>query len=149
MEELKRAHLRPLISGDFVIDGITYKGQHIEEKLDVQSVDICLMMQFYIDIKLKTGRKYRIWYYDMDMSRVSVPMYINRYRVRSTCLHALYAVVAEVSYYLSGFSEAINRDYLMNTKELSKFYINRDVDIIIKELLKAAGVDEEGLPDRN
>ena len=105
MEKLKRVHLRPLISGDFVIEGITYKGKHIEEKLDVQSVDLCLMMQFYIDIRLKTGREYRIWYYDMDMSRVSVPM------------------------------------YLMNTKEISKFYINRDVDIIIKELLKAAGID--------
>ena len=35
MEELKRVHLRPLVSGDFIIDGITYKGQHIEKKLDV------------------------------------------------------------------------------------------------------------------
>ena len=72
---------------------------------------------------------------------VSVPMYINKYKVRATYLHALYAIVAEVSYYLSGFSKEINRDYLMNTKEISKFYINRDVDIIIKELLKAAGID--------
>lgn len=148
MKELKRVHLRPLISGDFIIDGITYKGQHIEKKLDVQSVNLCLMMQFYIDIRLKTGREYRIWYYDMDMSRVSVPMYINKYKVRATYLHALYAIVAEVSYYLSGFSKEINRDYLMNTSEISKFYINRDVDIIIKELLKAAGEDEEGLPDK-
>lgn len=54
-------------------------------------------------------------------------------------MHALYAVVAEVSYYLSGFSKEINRDYLMNTLGISKLYINRDVDIIIKELLKAAG----------
>lgn len=61
---------------------------------------------------------------------------------------ALYAIVAEVSYYLSGFSKEINRDYLINTKEISKFYINRDVDIIIKELLKAAGIDEEGLLDK-
>ena len=106
------------------------------------------MMQFYIDIRLKTGREYRIWYYDMDMSRVSVPMYINKYKMKSTYLHAIYAVVAEVSYYLSGFSKEINRDYLMNTSEISKLYINRDVDIIIKELLKAAGVDEEGLPDK-
>lgn len=106
------------------------------------------MMQFYIDIRLKTGREYRVWYYDMDMSRVSVPMYINKYKMKSTYLHAIYAVVAEVSYYLSGFSKEINRDYLMNTSEISKFYINRDVDIIIKELLKAAGVDEEGLPDK-
>ena len=105
-------------------------------------------MQFYIDIRLKTGREYRIWYYDMDMSRVSVPMYINKYKMKSTYLHAIYAVVAEVSYYLSGFSKEINRDYLMNTSEISKLYINRDVDIIIKELLKAAGVDEEGLPDK-
>lgn len=105
-------------------------------------------MQFYIDIRLKTGREYRIWYYDMDMSRVSVPMYINKYKMKSTYLHAIYAVVAEVSYYLSGFSKEINRDYLMNTSEISKFYINRDVDIIIKELLKAAGVDGEGLPDK-
>lgn len=148
MEELKRVHLRPLVSGDFVIDGITYRGKHIEEKLDVQSVDLCLMTQFYIDIRLKTGREYRIWYYDMDMSRVSVPMYINKYKMKSTYLHAIYAVVAEVSYYLSGFSKEINRDYLMNTSEISKFYINRDVDIIIKELLKAAGVDGEGLPDK-
>lgn len=68
--------------------------------------------------------------------------------MKSTYLHALYAIVAEVSYYLSGFSKEINRDYLINTKEISKFYINRDVDIIIKELLKAAGIDEEGLPDK-
>ena len=148
MEELKRVHLRPLVSGDFIIDGITYKGQHIEKKLDVQSVNLCLMMQFYIDIKLTTGREYRIWYHDMDMSRVSVPMYINKYKVRATYLHALYAIVAEVSYYLSGFSKEINRDYLINTKEISKFYINRDVDIIIKEMLKAAGIDEEGLLDK-
>lgn len=106
------------------------------------------MMQFYIDIRLKTGREYRIWYYDMDMSRVSVPMYINKYKVRATYLHTLCAIVAEVSYYLSGFSKEINRGYLINTKEISKFFINRDVDIIIKELLKAAGIDEEGLPDK-
>ena len=59
--------------------------------------------------------------------------------MKSVYLHALYAVVAEVSYYLSGFSKEINRDYLMNTLGISKLYINRDVDIIIKELLKAAG----------
>ena len=68
--------------------------------------------------------------------------------MRATYLHALYVIVAEVSYYLSGFSKEINRDYLINTKEISKFYINRDVDIIIKELLKAAGIDEEGLLDK-
>ena len=28
----KESALRPLISGDFVIDGITYKGRHIEVK---------------------------------------------------------------------------------------------------------------------
>ena len=84
----------------------------------------------------------------MDMSRVSVPMYINKYKMKSTYLHAIYAVVAEVSYYLERIDKEINRDYLMNTSEISKLYINRDVDIIIKELLKAAGVDEEGLPDK-
>ena len=38
-------------------------------------------------------------------------MYINKYKMKSTYLHALYAIVAEVSYYLSGFSKEINRDY--------------------------------------
>ena len=147
MEKLKRVHLRPLISGDFVIEGITYKGKHIEEKLDVQSVDLCLMMQFYIDIRLKTGREYRIWYYDMDMSRVSVPMYINKYKVRATYLHALYAIVAEVSYYLSGFSKEINRDYLMNTKEIylelqRNLLDERERELLSNELVSRLLYDE-------
>lgn len=50
----------------------------------MQSVDLCLMMQFYIDIRLKIGREYRIWYYDMDMGRVSVPMYINNRDVKDS-----------------------------------------------------------------
>ena len=50
MEELKRVHLRPLVSGDFIIDGITYKGQHIEKKLDVQSVS-------YTHLTLPTNRE--------------------------------------------------------------------------------------------
>jgi len=55
----------------------------------------------------------------------------------------LYAIIAEVSYYTRGLSKEINRDYLLNTKALAKFYVNRDLDIIINVLLKAAGGVEQ------
>ena len=57
--------------------------------------------------------------------------------------HALYAIIAEVSYYTRGLSKEIKRDYLINTKALAKFYVNRDLDIIINILLKAAGGGEQ------
>lgn len=146
MEELRKVHFRPLINGNFVLDAYNRLGYHIERELRYIEIDISMLTQYYLDIKFKDGKNYRIWFRDIDFSRVSVPLYVSGYRVRANYFHALYAVVAEVSYYASGFSEKINRDYLMGTKELAKFYVNQDVEIIIKILLQAARVKEDS-PD--
>ncbi|MBO5031679.1 MAG: hypothetical protein J6D08_07310 [Lachnospiraceae bacterium] len=147
MEELKKVHFRPLVNGSFVLEAVTPLGYHIERELRYIEIEISMLTQYYIDIKFKKGKHYRIWFRDIDFSRVSVPLYVSGYKLKSNYFHALYAVIAEVSYYTSGFSKQINRDYLLKTKELAKFYVNQDVEIIIKTLLEAAGVKEEYLPE--
>lgn len=146
MEELKKVHLRPLMNGNFVLEAINRWGYRIQEELRFIEIQSVMLTQYYLDIRFKKGKEYRIWYQDIDFSRVSVPLYVSGYKVKANYFHALYAVIAEVSYYASGFSKEINRDYLLNTKELAKFYVNQDVEVMIKTMLKAAGV-EEHLPD--
>lgn len=146
MEELKKVHLRPLMNGNFVLEAINRWGYRIQEELRFVEIKSVMLTQYYLDISFKKGKEYRIWYHDIDFSRVSVPLYVSGYKVKANYFHALYAVIAEVSYYTSGFSKQINRDYLLNTKELAKFYVNQDVEVMIKTLLEAAGV-EEHLPE--
>lgn len=146
MEELKKVHFRPLANGNFVLNAYDRMGYHLERELKYTEMEICLLTQYYLDIRFKREKEYRIWFHDIDFSRVSVPLYVSGYKVKANYFHALYAVIAEVSYYASGFSKQINRDYLLNTKELAKFYVNQDVEVMIKTLLQAAGV-EEHLPE--
>lgn len=147
MEELKKVHFRPLVNGNFVLDAYDRLGYHIERELKYMEIEISILTQYYLDIRFKKGKEYRIWFQDIDFSKVSVPLYVSGYKIKANYFHALYAVIAEVSYYTSGFSKQVNRDYLRNTKELAKFYVNQDVAVIIKTLLQAAGVKEEHLPE--
>lgn len=147
MEELKKVHFRPLVNGNFVLDAYDRLGYHIERELKYMEIEISILTQYYLDIRFKKGKEYRIWFHDIDFSKVSVPLYVSGYKVKANYFHALYAVIAEVSYYTSGFSKQVNRDYLRNTKELAKFYVNQDVEVMIKTLLQAAGVKEEHLPE--
>lgn len=147
MEELKKVHFRPLVNGNFVLDAYDRLGYHIERELKYMEIEISMLTQYYLDIRFRKGKEYRIWFQDIDFSRVSVPLYVSGYKVKANYFHALYAVIAEVGYYTSGFSKQINRDYLLNTKELAKFYINQDIEVIIRTLLQAAGVKEENLPE--
>lgn len=147
MEELKKVHFRPLVNGNFVLDAYDRLGYHIERELKYMEIEISILTQYYLDIRFKKGKEYRIWFQDIDFSKVSVPLYVSGYKVKANYFHALYAVIAEVSYYTSGFSKQVNRDYLRNTKELAKFYVNQDVEVMIKTLLQAAGVKEEHLPE--
>lgn len=146
MEELKKVHFRPLVNGNFVLDAYDRLGYHIERELKYMEIEISILTQYYLDIRFRKGKVYRIWFQDIDFSRVSVPLYVSGYKVKANYFHALYAVIAEVSYYTSGFSKQINRDYLLNTKELAKFYVNQDAEVMIKTLLEAAGVKEH-LPE--
>lgn len=147
MEELKKVHFRPLVNGNFVLDAYDRLGYHIERELKYMEIEISILTQYYLDIRFKKGKEYRIWFQDIDFSKVSVPLYVSGYKIKANYFHALYAVIAEVSYYASGCNKQINRDYLRNTKELAKFYVNQDVEVMIKTLLQAAGVKEEHLPE--
>lgn len=49
MEELKCVHFRPLISGNFVLEGLTYKGLHLEKELSIQEVESSMLTQYYLD----------------------------------------------------------------------------------------------------
>lgn len=147
MEELKKVHFRPLVNGNFVLDAYDRLGYHIERELKYMEIEISILTQYYLDIRFKKGKEYRIWFQDIDFSKVSVPLYVSGYKVKANYFHALYAVIAEVSYYSSGCNKQINRDYLRNTKELAKFYVNQDIEVIIRTLLQAAGVKEEHLPE--
>jgi len=142
-EELKKVHFRPLINGNFVLDGYNRFGYHIEKEICCPDLELVVMTQYNMDIVFKKGKRYTVWFRDIDFSKISVPLYVKGYRVKADCCHALYAIIAEVSYYTRGLSKEINRDYLLNTKALAKFYVNRDLDIIINVLLKAAGGVEQ------
>lgn len=140
--ELKKVHFTPLVNGNFVLSAYTPRGYTIERELRYNEIKYAMLMQYNLDILFKDGKEYRIWYGDVDFSRPSVPMYVRKYRLKSNYFHALYAVIAEVSFYACGFSKQINRDYLRNTKELSKFYVNQDLEVMIRIFLQSAGVDE-------
>lgn len=143
MEDLRKWHLRPLPNENFVLDGYDGVGFHLERELRFEEMQIPQLHQDYIQIRFKNSKKeYRLWWKDINFSRPSVPLYIRGDKLHSRYFHAIYAVIAEVSYYACGFSKEINREYLKNTHELAKFYVNRDLEAMIKTMLKAAGVEE-------
>lgn len=144
MKELKRVHFRPQPNGNFVLEGYTSMDFYIERELKSTEIESSILTEGCLEIRFKNGKEYRIWFHDIDFGKASVPMYIRRgYLLKADVFHALYALAAEVSHYAGGFSSQINRDYLMNTKELSQMYASQDVEVIIKTLLEAAGVKEE------
>lgn len=142
MKDLKKWHLRPLPDGNFVLDGYGSLGYHFERELRFEEMNIPLLYQDYIQVRFKKGKEYRLWWRNINFSRPSVPLYIRGDKLHSRYFHAIYAVIAEVSYYACGFSKEINMDYLRNTPELAKFYVNRDLEAMIETMLKAAGVEE-------
>lgn len=141
--ELKKVHFMPLLNGNFVLSAYTPRWYHIERELKFNEIKYAMLMQNNLDILFKDGKGYRIWYSDVDFSQPSVPMYVRKCKIKSNYFHALYAVIAEVSFYACGFSKQINRDYLRNTKELSKFYVNQDLEVMIRIFLQSAGVAED------
>lgn len=147
MEDLRKVHFRPLPNGNFVIDAYDRLGYHIERELRFVEMEGSLLFQDYLQITFKRGKSYRIWFRDIDFGRGSVPLYVRGGRVKSDYFHAVYAVIAEVSYFASGCSEKINREYLRNTPELAKFYANRDLEAMIRVMLEAAGVSEPSAAD--
>ena len=144
MEDLTKVYLRPLPNGNFVLEAYNGVGYHIEREIRFVELKSCMLIQEHMTLEFKKGKAYRIWLCDLDFSRTWIPLYVRGGLLRASYFHILYALAAEVSYYVSGFSKEINRKYLRNTREFADFWKNQDMEVMLGILLRVAGAKERG-----
>lgn len=104
----------------------------------------------YLQINLKnkvTG--YILYFKEADMSKAIAPMRAVKRQPKQFTIDAVYCMMAEVSMYLCGFVDEVNKDYLRNTKSLSVFFNNSsddgvefNLDIAVEILLKTGAKEK-------
>lgn len=82
------------------------------------------------------------------MSKVIAPMRAVKQQPKKSLVDAVYCMMAEVSIYLCGLTDEVNKDYLKNTKPLNIFFnassddgVDFNLDIAVDILLKT-GADK-------
>ena len=86
---------------------------------------------------------------DADMSKAIAPMRAVKRQPKQSTIDAVYCMMAEVSMYLCGFVDEVNKDYLRNTESLSVFFNNSsddgvefNLDIAVEILLKTGAKEK-------
>lgn len=140
--ELKKVHLKALADGTIILEGYDNYGYHIERELNYASIENADFTQEYLDVKFRKRKKvYRVWLKNIDFSKVIVPLYVRGFSVKENCIHAFYAVVAEASYFINDWCKGLNFEYLKETPEISKFYVDKNLAAMIDIMVHAAGIN--------
>lgn len=146
MVELGRWRLRLDDDGNYILSGVNKHGIIVSKSITKQNIQRIDLDTSFLQIHL-SNRIYRLWFKNADLSKPVVPMRIMKKQPRQSYLDAVYCLIAEVSYYLSGFEKEVNRDYLRNTKSLQVYFgdvADEDgsfqLETAIDILLRAGGV---------
>lgn len=121
MVELRRWRLRLDDTGDYILNGVNKHGIIVSKPIKKKNIERIDLDTSFLQIHL-SNRIYRLWFREVDLSKPIVPMRIMKRQPRQSYLDAVYCLIAEVSYYLSGFEKEVNRDYLQNTKNLQMYF---------------------------
>jgi hypothetical protein len=150
MQVLKRWRFHLTDNGDFILTGVGRYNNQIRVLIRYENIQYAKMDTSYLQINLKnkvTG--YILYFKEADMSKAIAPMRAVKRQPKQFTIDAVYCMMAEVSMYLCGFVDEVNKDYLRNTKSLSVFFNNSsddgvefNLDIAVEILLKTGAKEK-------
>lgn len=149
MQVLKRWRFHLTDNGDFILTGVGRYNNQIRVLIRYENIQYAKMDTSYLQINLKnkvTG--YILYFKEADMSKAIAPMRAVKRQPKQFTIDAVYCMMAEVSIYLCGLTDEVNKDYLKNTKPLNIFFnassddgVDFNLDIAVDILLKT-GADK-------
>ena len=150
MQVLKRWRFHLTDNGDFILTGVGRYNNQIRVLIRYENIQYAKMDTSYLQINLKkkvTG--YMLYFKEADMSKVIAPMRAVKQQPKKSLVDAVYCMMAEVSIYLCGLTDEVNKDYLKNTKPLNIFFnassddgVDFNLDISVDILLKAGAKEK-------
>ena len=143
-----RFHLKD--KGDFVLTGEDRYGREVHIPVQQDNIQYAKLDTSYLQINTKDRLEgYLLWFKDADMSKAIAPMRAVKRQPKQSAIDAVYCMMAEVSMYLCGFVNEVNKDYLRNTKPLSVFFNNSaddgvefNLDIAVDTLLRTGAKEK-------
>ena len=113
MQVLKRWRFHLTDNGDFILTGVGRYNNQIRVLIRYENIQYAKMDTSYLQINLKkkvTG--YMLYFKEADMSKVIAPMRAVKQQPKKSLVDAVYCMMAEVSIYLCGLTDEVNKDYL-------------------------------------
>lgn len=135
MQDLTKVSFSQLPDGEFRLYGYTDQGQYVEKKFHSREANSSQLTNTCLEFA-SGGRKYRVWFCDLDFSKLIIPFYHLGVVPQSNGFYALYILMAEVSYYVSGCSMGININYLMTQPALTKYKLH--LSVLLNNILRTA-----------
>ena len=150
MNVLKKWRFHMSDDGSFILTGIGKYDRLIRVPIQQDNIQYAKLDTSYLQINTKDRLEdYLLWFKDADMSKAIAPMRAVKRQPKQFTIDAVYCMMAEVSIYLCGFVDEVNKDYLRNTKSLSVFFNNSsddgvefNLDIAVEILLKTGAKEK-------
>lgn len=153
MYVLKRWRFHMTDDGSFILTGLGRYDKLVRIPVKQDNIEYAKLDTSYLQLNLKDKLEgYMLWFKDADMSKAIAPMRAVKRQPKQSFVDAVYSMMAEVSMYLCGFVNEVNKDYLRNTKPLNIFFNNSaddgvgfNLDIAVDILLRT-GANEKIRP---
>lgn len=150
MYVLKRWRFHITDDGSFILTGIGRYDRFVRIPVKQDNIQYAKLDTSYLQLNLKDKLEgYMLWFKDADMSKAIAPMRAVKRQPKQSTIDAVYCMMAEVSMYLCGFVDEVNKDYLRNTESLSVFFNNSsddgvefNLDIAVEILLKTGAKEK-------
>ena len=150
MEKLKKWRFHLKDKGDFVLTGVDRYGREIHIQVQQENIQYIKLDTSYLQLNLKDKMVgYLLWFKDADMSKAIAPMRAVKRQPKQSTIDAVYCMMAEVSMYLCGFAQEVDKDYLRGTKPLNLFFSSAsddegafNLDIAVEILLKTGAKEK-------
>lgn len=150
MNVLKKWRFHISDDGSFILTGIGRYDRLVRIPVKQDNIQYAKLDTSYIQLNLKDKMVgYLLWFKDADMSKAIAPMRAVKRQPKQSTIDAVYCMMAEVSMYLCGFVNEVNKDYLRNTKPLSVFFNNSaddgvefNLDIAVDTLLRTGAKEK-------
>jgi len=143
-----RFHLKD--KGDFILAGLDRYGREVHIPVQQDNIQYAKLDTSYLQLNLKDKLVgYLLWFKDADMSKAIAPMRAVKRQPKQSTIDAVYCMMAEVSMYLCGFAQEVDKDYLRGTKPLNLFFSSAsddegafNLDIAVEILLKTGAKEK-------
>ena len=153
MNVLKKWRFHLTDDGGFILTGVDRYGREVNIPIQQDNIQYIKLDTSYLQINTKDRLEgYLLWFKDADMSKAIAPMRAVKRQPKQSTIDAVYCMMAEVSMYLCGIVEEVDKDYLRQTKPLNLFLDSAsddegafNLDIAVEILLKT-GAKEKNQP---